>query len=159
MSAKEKSICIIEFSCKQSDWDGRSEKFLARAKCKGYKKLLLGTEKVPMQEQIDLAKSSSSSTDKRIIKLEELNELAYKDIVLSINHTSSSGKVAFCLIKNCKSEEFPEGNCRSAWEYIVKNYKPHTAQKFLKLKKEFTNMKLDDVSKDPDEWITDLESQ
>ena len=107
MSAKEKSIRIIEFSGKQSDWDVWSEKFLARAKCKGYKKLLLGSEKVPTQEQIDLAKSSSSSTDKKIIKLGELNKLAYEDIVLSINHMSSSGKVAFILIKNCKSEEFP----------------------------------------------------
>ena len=114
MSAEEKSIRIIEFSGKQSDWDNRSEKFLVQAKRKGYKKLLLGTEKVPTQEQIDLAESSSSSTDKKIIKLGELNELAYKDIVLSINHMSSSGKVAFSLIKNCKSEEFPKGNCRLA---------------------------------------------
>ena len=129
MSSKEKSICIIEFSGKQIYWDGWSEKFLVRAKRKGYKKLLLGTERVPMQEQIDLAESSSSSTDKKIIKLGELNELAYKDIVLSINHTSSSGKVAFSLIKNCKSEDFPEGNCRLAWERLVKKYEPHTAPK------------------------------
>ena len=115
--------------------------------------LLLGTEKVRMQEQIDLAKSSSSSADKKIIKLGELNELAYKDIVLSINR-----KVAFNLIKNCKSKEFPKGNCRLAWECLVRKYEPHTTLKLLKLKKELTNMKLDDVSKDPDEWITDLES-
>ena len=158
MSSGEKSIDIIEFNGKQSDWDSWSKKFLAHAKCKGYKKLLLGIEKVPMQEQIDLAESSSSSTDKKIIKLGELNELAYKDIVLSINHTSSSGKVAFSLIKNCKSEEFPKGICRLAWECLVKKYKPCTVPKLLKLKKEFTNMKLDDVSKDPNEWITDLES-
>ena len=108
MSAKEKSIGIIEFSGKQSDWDGWSEKFLAHSKCKGYKKLLLGTEKVPTQEQIDLAESSSSSTDKKIIKLGELNELAYKDIVLSINHTSSSGKVAFSLLRIVKVKNVPK---------------------------------------------------
>ena len=66
MSSEEKSICIsIEFSGKQSDWDGWFEKFLVRAKRKGYKKLLLVTERVPTQEQIDLAESSSSSTDKK----------------------------------------------------------------------------------------------
>ena len=37
----EKSIRIIEFSGSQSDWDGWSEKFLARAENKGYRKLLL----------------------------------------------------------------------------------------------------------------------
>ena len=108
MSSKEKSIRIIAFVGKQSDWDGWSEKFLARAKRKGYKKLLLGTEKVPTQEQIDLAESSSSSTDKKIIKLGELNELAYKDIVLSINHTSSSGKVAFSLLRIVKVKNVPK---------------------------------------------------
>lgn len=158
MSTEEKSIRIIEFSGKQGDWDGWSEKFLARAKRKGYKKLLLGTEKVPTQEQIELAETSTSAPDKKIIKLGELNELAYEDIVLSINHTSSAGKVAFSLIKNCKSDEFPEGNCRMAWERLVKKYEPHTAPKLLKLKKELMNMRLDDVSKDPDEWITDLEN-
>ena len=39
--SEEKSIRIIEFSGKQSDWDGWSEKFLAKAEHKGYKKLLL----------------------------------------------------------------------------------------------------------------------
>jgi len=100
----------------------------------------------------------SSDSDKKILKLGELNELAYEDIVLSIIHTTSSGKVAFRLIKNCKSDDFPEGNCKLACELLVKKYEPHTVPKLLKLKKEFTNKRLEDVSQDPDEWITELES-
>ena len=155
---EEKSVRIIEFGGKQADWDGWSEKFLARAKRRGYKGLLLGRDKVPTQEQLDLAETSSSDSDKKILKLGELNELAYEDIVLSINHTTSSGKVAFSLIKNCKSDDFPEGNCKLAWERLVKKYEPHTAPKLLKLKKEFTNKRVEDVSQDLDEWITELES-
>ncbi len=90
---EEKSVRIIEFSGKQADWDGWSEKFLARAKCRGYKGLLLGRDKVKMQEQLVLAETSSSDSDKEILKLGELNELAYEDIVLSINHTTSSGRL------------------------------------------------------------------
>ena len=40
--AEEKSISIIEFPGVRIDWDGWSEKFLVLAKCKGYKKLLMG---------------------------------------------------------------------------------------------------------------------
>ncbi len=73
-----------------------------------------------MQEQLDLAESSSSVSDKKILKLGGLNKLAYEDIVLSINCTTSSGKVAFSLIMNCKSDDFPEENCKLAWERLVK---------------------------------------
>ncbi len=121
---EEKSMRIIEFSGKQADWDGWSKKFHARAKRREYKGLLLGRDKVPMQDQLELAEDSSSESNKKIIKLGELNTLAYKDIVLSINHTTSSGKVAFSLIKNCKSNEFPEGNFKLTWERLVKKYEP-----------------------------------
>ncbi len=84
--------------------------------------------------------------------------MAYKDLVLSINHTTRLGKVAFSLIKNCKSDDFPKGKYKLAWERSVKKYKPHTAPKLLKLKKEFTNKHLEDVSQDPDEEITELEA-
>ncbi len=47
---EEKSVRIIEFSGKQFDWDGWSEKFFAKAKRRGYKGLLLGRDKVRMQE-------------------------------------------------------------------------------------------------------------
>ncbi len=40
----------------------------------------------------------------------------------------------------------------------MKKYEPHTAPKLLKLKREFTNKRLEDISQDPDERITELES-
>ncbi len=52
---EEKSMRIIEFCGKQTDWDGWSEKCLARAKCRGHKGLLLGRDKVPTQEHLVLA--------------------------------------------------------------------------------------------------------
>ena len=42
MSTDLKSNRVIEFMGKTSNWEGWSEKFKARAKRKGYKKLLLG---------------------------------------------------------------------------------------------------------------------
>ena len=45
--AKEKTIRVIPFDGSKSQWGVWEEKFLARAKRRGYKKLLLGEEKAP----------------------------------------------------------------------------------------------------------------
>ncbi len=157
-SIEEKSMRIIKFCGKQADWDGWPEKFLSWAKHRRYKGLLLGRDKVQIQEQLKLAEASNSDSHKKILKLGELNELAYEDSVFLINHTTSSGKVAFSLIKNSKSGDFPKGNWNLAQEYLEKKNKPDTVPKLLKLEKENTNNSLEDTSKDPDKWITEWES-
>ena len=96
--------------------------------------------------------------NKNTTKLAELNEQAYEEIILSINHVTRQGKVAFSLVKNCKSLEYPEGNCKLAWDRLVAKYAPKTAPSLLKLKKKFANSKLETAEKHPDEWITELES-
>ena len=59
--SEEKSIRIIEFSGKKSDYDGWREKFLAKAEYKGYRKLLLckkdkvGYDRIPTEEEYDEA--------------------------------------------------------------------------------------------------------
>ena len=64
------------------------------------------------------------------MKLGELNELAY-DLILSINTFFFVGKVAFGLVKNVKSEDFLEGNCKVAWDRVVSKYALHTASSLL----------------------------
>ena len=44
--------------------------------------------------------------DKKINKKGELNELAYKDLILSINTDSSGGKVVRGLVQNAKMQSF-----------------------------------------------------
>ena len=95
---------------KKTDWDSWSEEFLLHGKWKGYKRLLVsthtksGVKKVLTQEEYENALEGNEDLDKKIVKLGELNELAYKDLILSIN------KVAFGLGKNEKSTDFLEGN-------------------------------------------------
>ena len=60
-------------------------------------------------------------------------------------------------MKNVKSEHFPEGNCKVAWDRLVSKYAPHTALSLFKLKSNIHNSKLDSIDKDPDEWISHLE--
>ena len=61
------------------------------------------------------------------------------------------------LVKNTKSEDFLEGNCKVAWDRLVSKYAPHTASFLLKLKSELHNSKLESIDKDLDEWISSLE--
>ena len=119
--SEEKSICVISFSGKKSSWDGWSEKFLAKAEFKGYRKLLLckknkvGVDRVPTEKEYEAAlskeKKDRTDVDNGVIQLGILNKQAFMELILSIDHESEHGRVAFRLVKNCKSSEYPEGNC------------------------------------------------
>ena len=154
-----KSIRVLEFNGKASDWEGWSEKFKARAKRKGYKDLLLGKKNIPTDSEYQqaLAVSPGTPTSKQTKVLAELNEEAYEDIILSIDHGTKQGKVAFSLIKNCKSSDYPEGNCKLAWSRLVAKYAPKSTPSLLKLKKRYENSKLTEVIRDPEDWISELE--
>ena len=93
----------------------------------------------------------------KIMKLGEVNGLAYKDLILSINTNSSIGRVALGLAKNIKSAGFPEGNCKIAWDRLVSKYALHTASSLLKLESQSHNSKLESMEKDTDKWILNLE--
>ena len=162
MSNEEKSICIIEFLGKKTDCSW-SEKFLFHGKWRGYKKLLVithttpGVEKIPTQDEYESVLEGEEDLEKKIVKLGELNDLAHEDLILLINTSSSIGKVMFGLVKNAKSEDFLDGNCKVAWNRLVRKYALHIASSLLKLKSEFHNSKLKSIDKDPNEWIYHLE--
>ena len=132
-------------------------------KWKSYKKLLVstgsmpGVDKIRIQDEYESALEGDGDPDKKIIKLGELNKLAYEDIILLTNTSSSGGKVAFGLVKNTKSEDFPKRNCKVAWDRLVSKYAPHTALSLQKLKSQFHNSKLESIDEDLNEWISHLE--
>ena len=99
-----------------------------------------------------MAVVENSEQDKTIGTAGQINELAHDDAILSIDHTTKEGNVAFELVKNCKREHnFPGGNCCLAWERLVAKYEPHSASLYLNLK----NGALVSIDEDPDEWTTE----
>ena len=121
--------------------------------------MLIGRETILTESEYQGAIARPDAADsKDIKKRSELNKQAFEDIILSINHMTKQGKVAFSLVKNCKSSDYPEGNCKLAWDRLVAKYAPKTASSLLKLKKQFANSKLGDVNTHPDEWTAALES-
>jgi len=147
----DKAIRVIVFSGKASEWPVWEAKFLAKASRKGYKKLLIGTEKAPPDSET----LKESDVDK--LRLRRANEMAYEELLLSIDGTKSSGRVAFNIVKLAKTDELPEGDAALAWKRLVNKYATKSAPSLMALKSEFTNSKLKSKKHDPDEWLTELE--
>ena len=111
MSDGTSSIQVIPFTGKTEEWAVWSEKFLARAKKKGYKEILTGKTEIPALT--DAAGTAVTLTPTGI-KIRELNEEAYIDLVLSINGDTEIGRVAFQMVKGSKSVSLPDGDSLAA---------------------------------------------
>jgi hypothetical protein len=86
----------------------------------------------------------------------EMNEIAYTELILSIDVNTSSGKNTFNLIEGCKSKDYPDGNAAIAWERLKNKYEPISTPSLVKLEKQFRELYLK-KGQDPEIWITELE--
>ena len=68
---------------------------------------------IPTQIEYENALEGDMDLNKKIIKLSELKELAYEDLILSIESSSSIGKVAFRLVRMQRMQIFPRETARS----------------------------------------------
>ena len=90
---------------------------------------------IPTVEQYDAVVGKDDADSKKIVDLANKNEEAFEDIILSIYHTTTEGKVAFRLVKNFRTASYPKGSWKLAWEHLLAKYAPKTAPSLLKLKK------------------------
>ena len=159
MKFDEKTLRVIEFSGKKSDWKIWSRKFLARGNKRGYKEIIEGKISIPSKALYDAMKAKIDPTpsDEKNIKNYEKSISAFEDLILSINGESKAGRVAFDLVDGCNTLSNPDGDVKLAWTRLVHKYEPKTAPSYIQLNREFANSKLE-IGEDPDEWITKLES-
>jgi hypothetical protein len=95
------TIRVIPFYGKVDEWPIWSERFFDKSRRFGFKDLLLGKLSIPMlDEKFD---EGTESGKKKSIAI-ELNEIAYTEVILSIDVKTSSGKVAFNLIKAVRAK-------------------------------------------------------
>ena len=79
-SKLDKAVRALPFSGKREDWRMWLKKFLTRAKIKGYKAVLMGTETLPRANaMLDPTDDSQAAQ----IKLRDMNELAYSKLLLA----------------------------------------------------------------------------
>jgi len=151
----DKAIRVMNFNGKQSDWPIWEEKFLARARRRGYKDILLGKAQVPTDStMID----ATTPAGKEQAKMKKLNEVAFEELILSVDTSEGTGKVVFQLIKGCKTADLKDGNSKLAWTRLCNKFAPKSAPSKLELKMEFNKCIMKSGTEDPDEWITKLES-
>ena len=149
------SIKVIPFSGKAVDWPVWSEKFLARARRKGYKKILLGKEVVP-DDATDLTTIIDADERKKKEKVRELNEDAYEDLILSINGETEVGRVVFQLVRGSKTKALADGDSKEAWTRLTGKFEAHTAPSRLLLKGKINSLRLK-YKQDPEIFISVLE--
>jgi hypothetical protein len=144
---------VPPFNGKKNNWDAWEEKFLARAKHKGYKDVLLGSAEIPTDdEELD----PEDEDDKIKMDIKERNEVAYGKLILMIDTEKSNGKVAFNIVKRSRTSKYLDGNAEVAWKGLERKYKPTMAPSLAKLHKQFYSAKLK-KKVDPDIFITYLE--
>ena len=54
-------------------------------------------------------------------------------MILSIDASNATGRTVFNLIKNTKSDDYPDGNAGNAWTALEKKIEPKTAPLKAKL--------------------------
>ena len=146
---EEKAIRVISFSGQKKDWAMWEEKFLAKARRRDYKDVLLGKATIPKE-------SDALNTDEKK-KVAKLNELAYEDLILAIDGSTEAGRVAFQVVKGSKSKDYPNGNAAVSWSRLSTKYAAKTTPSLLWIKRELLKCVLKDGREDPDVWITKLE--
>ena len=71
-----------------------------------------------IKQKYDQAVGSTTANNKTVREHFHSNEVT-EDLILSVDDKSTSGKIAFCLIKNCKTEEYLQENCHWAWKQLI----------------------------------------
>ena len=108
---------MLNFSGRTTDWEGWSEKFLARSKRRGYKRLLIGKDAAPTVKEYENAVAKNDKSGDNVIKLNNSNEEAFEDIILSIDHTSKQEKLHLVWLKTAKRPNIRKGI--ASWHGIV----------------------------------------
>ena len=147
------SIRVLNFSGRKEEWPSWSEKFLAKAKRSGTKDVLLGKVEIPSSFEVA---DENTEEGKKLLRIRELNEIAYTELILSIDVSNSQGKIAFGIVKSCKTKEFEDGNAAIAWEKLTKKYDPVSAPSLVKTERIFRDSRLG-KNEDPEVWINTLE--
>jgi hypothetical protein len=105
----------LSFSGNKEGWPTWSEIFLAKAKRSGIKDVLLGKVLILNSSEVFDEKTDDG-------KIMYLIEMAFTELALSFDVSSSSGKIAFGIVKSYKAKDYEDGHAGLAWEELKKKY-------------------------------------
>jgi hypothetical protein len=71
------------------------------------------------------------------LKISYFNELAYTELILSINVRTISGKVAFNMTKGWKNKDYREGDASVTWGLLENKFEQTSAPSLVKTERKF----------------------
>lgn len=109
-----------------------------------------GTDKIPTATE-------EAALDPSVkIKTATNNKEAYSDLILSMMYGTPHGNVAFDIVRQAVSTDYPNGNAADAISLLKKRYQPDTAPELARLHKLFYGTR-QKKNQDPDIYISYLE--
>ena len=151
----ECTIKVIVFLGKKEDFtDYWEDKFLARASGRGFQELLTRCKPEELPKDYTIL-DATQDDEKEKIRNKDLNKEAFEVLIISIDTITAAGKFAFCVIKGCKTKDYPNGNAMNAWKRLCDKYIDKSAPTLINIKRKFANLRLKKNTKDPEEWITE----
>jgi hypothetical protein len=102
---------VIPFYGKSEEWPTWSRKFLAKTRHYGFKDVMLGKVRIHKTDEVYEMESEEL---KKLMIAADMIELAYTELILSIDDKTSNGKMAFNLVIGRKNKEYTDGNATIA---------------------------------------------
>ena len=145
----EKTIHIVQFSGKKSDWQMWSKQFLAMSAKKNYKNVLIGKTTILVASDVI---DTSNNAERAKLKAREDNDKSYHNLILS-----NTNKVAFNIINKAIRTDLPGVDASLAWKRLSAKYNKKSSAVVVGLSNKFNEEKLTSLSIDPEDWIVELE--
>jgi hypothetical protein len=123
-----RALRVLNFTGKKEELSTWNEKLFAKARRSGIKDFLLG-KVIILKNNGEINEKADEGRIK--IKISDLNDLAYTELILSIDSRTSSCKVAFNMVKGCKNKDYNEGSTM-AWKRLKNKYEPTLATSLVK---------------------------
>jgi hypothetical protein len=131
------AIRILNFPGRKEEWPSWSETFLAKAKHSGIKDVLLEKVEIPTSLEVIDEKTEEG---KRLSRITDLVEIAFTELILSIDVSNSNGKFAFGIMTSCKTKEFEDGSTVLPWKKVKKKFDPVSAPSLVKNERMFREL-------------------
>ena len=126
------------------------KRFMAFAASKKYGGILSGRVIVPKVKKL---MDTGGKEDSKLTEILERNIRAYADIVLAMKNRTDHLE-----LMKCKTEDWPEGNARQAWETLRNKYLPTHGLELVAILVEYNEKRLRSVHCSPDVFIVELGS-
>jgi hypothetical protein len=110
------------------------EKLFEKAKRYGFNDLLVEKLSIP---KADDEFDEISDFGKKMSRSIELNKTVYRELILTVDFKARYGKIAFSIVKACKSKDNLDINAVTALENLKSKYGSVSAPSMIKLDKQF----------------------